>query len=159
MEKIGTCVLVGVSFLAMGFLGYIVGSSRAGCTAAIFEEPVTKAAPVVKTNATEPAPSPPTTSPYAISGANLLTDLDKWADKKVYLTNVRVHGANNYGAIAQASGVIFKITTSGIDKETFRTLLKDCSSNPCEGLNLTVTPTGRKVVSGWPELINVRIGR
>ena len=108
MEKIGKIVIVGVSFLAVGFLGYIVGLSRAGCTAAIFEEPVTKAAPVVKTNSTEPAPTPPTTSPYAISGANLLTDLDKWAGKKVYLTNVRVHGANNYGAIGHASGVIFQ---------------------------------------------------
>jgi hypothetical protein len=159
MEGIGKFVIVGVSFLLMGFLGYIVGSSRAGCTAAILEGPgVTKAAPVVKTNMTEPAPTPPPTSPYAISGANLMIDLDKWAGKEVYLTNVSVWYADNNGATLNASGVRFKITTRGIDKETFRTLLRDCHGH-CDNMNLTVTPTGQKVASNWPELINVRIGR
>ena len=101
------------------------------------------------------------TSAYAISGADLLIDLDKWAGKEVYVTNVQVYGANNLGALGTASGVTFKITTQGIDKETFRRLLKDCNgvmNSACKGLSLTVTPTGEKEI-GWPVLINVRIGQ
>jgi hypothetical protein len=99
----------------------------------------------------------------ALSGHNLFIDLEKWANKEIYLTNVRVHGTDNGGAIANAGGVTFKISPRGIDPETFRKFLKHCNirnwGNPvCDGLNLTVTPTGEKVVSNWPLLINVRLG-
>jgi hypothetical protein len=148
-------IIVGLGLLAVLFLGYIIGASTSQETA-----PVAVAA--VRAVAAVPAVFSNRTSASAISGADLLIDLDKWAGKEVYLTDVRVHGADNNGALGRAAGVTYKITTKGIDKETHRMLLKNCSSgtgNPaCDGLNLTATPTGEKSM-GWPVLINVRIGR
>jgi hypothetical protein len=96
----------------------------------------------------------------SITGHDLMIDLDRWANKEIHLSHVRVFGADNQGALAQASGATFKISIRGIDPEAFRKFLKDCHGlmNPaCDGLNLTVMPTG-EISATHPILINVRLG-
>jgi hypothetical protein len=88
-----------------------------------------------------------------IDGADLLVDLAKHAGHQVIIKNVSVWGADNDGALGRAGGVTLKITTTGIDPETFRYMLKNCAS-PLDGCNvrlLLATPTGEKR-AGWPLL-------
>ena len=93
----------------------------------------------------------------AVTGADLLVDLDQYIGKEVILMDVRVYGADNDGALAQSKGVTFKISNQGIDRETFRRFLTNCSSSTsCDGLRLLVTPNGQKTMD-WPVLINVKI--
>ncbi len=90
-----------------------------------------------------------------IDGADLLVDLAKHAGHQVIIKNVDVYGASNSGALGNAGSVTVKITTTGIDPETFRYFLKNCS-NSCV-VRLLATPTGEKSISGWPLLTGVKI--
>jgi hypothetical protein len=91
-----------------------------------------------------------------VDGADLLVDLAKHAGHQVIVKNVKVFGANNDGALGQAGGVTLKITTAGIDPETFRYMLKNCASTSCNVRLLLATPTGDKS-AGWPSLAGVKI--
>jgi tetratricopeptide (TPR) repeat protein len=88
-------------------------------------------------------------SPPRIAGADLYIDLDKYIGRPVVLTDGYVYGANTNGAQIRAGGTNWKMTTDGIDRESFRFFLKNCSSgaNECKFL-LLVTPTGEKSVVG-----------
>ena len=90
-----------------------------------------------------------------IDGADLLVDLTKHAGHQVIIKNVEVFGASNSGALGNAGTVVVKITTTGIDPETFRYFLKNCS-NSCV-VRLLATPTGEKSGSGLPLLTGVKI--
>ena len=90
-----------------------------------------------------------------IDGADLLIDLAKHAGHQVIIKNVDVFGASNSGALGNAGSVTVKITTTGIDPETFRYFLKN-SSNSCVVRLLLATPTGEKSGS-WPLLTGVKI--
>jgi hypothetical protein len=97
----------------------------------------------------------------AVTSADLFIDLDKYVGKEVILTDARVHDAGNSGAFANSGGVYFWISPEGIDRETFRYFLKNCSGSSfgvpaCEKVRLLVTPTGKKS-SNVPTLINVKI--
>jgi hypothetical protein len=102
----------------------------------------------------------------AISGPDLLVDLDQFVGKEVILEHTEVHGADNDGALVKSDGVTFKISTDGIDPETFRQFLKSCSRTPAWGesrppeckVRLLVTPNGKKFI-GWPILTNVKVVR
>jgi hypothetical protein len=156
--KLSTLITVWIAVLGVGAV-VAVGVSMSSSTPA----PSTPSKPPQSQQPTKEMPTQEIKArpqAYAVSGNNLLVDLDNWAGKEVYLTNVRIFATDNNGALGTTSGVTFKITTRGIDKETFRRLLKNCHGimNPeCDGLSLTATPTGEKQV-GWPVLINVRIG-
>ncbi len=93
-----------------------------------------------------------------LDGADLLVDLAKYAGHQVIIKNVSVWGADNDGALGRAGGVTLKITTTGIDPETFRYMLKNCasSSDSCNVRLLLATPTGDKR-AGWPLLAGVKI--
>jgi hypothetical protein len=89
----------------------------------------------------------------AMTGDDLLADLDRLIGKEVLLTDANVGGAGNDGAA-------FKISDQGIDRETFGYLLENCHmvTEPpeCQGLRLLVTLSGQKSPSGRPILINVK---
>ena len=91
-----------------------------------------------------------------LDGADLLIDLAKHAGHQVIVKNVNVFGADNGGALGRASGVLVKISTTGIDTETFRYFLKNCSSVSGCKVHLLVTPTGDKL-GDWPVLAGVKI--
>jgi hypothetical protein len=92
-----------------------------------------------------------------VDGADLLVDLAKHAGHQVILQNVKVFGGDNDGALGMAGGVTLKITTIGIDPETFRYMLKNCAgSSDCNVRLLLATPTGDKRAS-WPILAGVKI--
>jgi tetratricopeptide (TPR) repeat protein len=65
--------------------------------------------------------------PPRIVGADLYIDLARYTGRPVILTDGGVVGANNSFALIQAGAVTFKIITDGIDSESFRFLLKNCS--------------------------------
>ena len=62
-----------------------------------------------------------------VTGADLLVDLDTFIGKEVILTDVEVYGSNNRGALVASGGATFQISAEGIDRETFRQFLKNCS--------------------------------
>jgi hypothetical protein len=96
-------------------------------------------------------------APPRVDGADLLVDLAKHAGHQVIVENVNVFGATNDGALGKAGGVTLKITTTGIDPETFRYMLKNCASSyGCNVRLLLATPTGDKP-AGWPSLADVKI--
>ena len=97
---------------------------------------------------------------HALTGNDLLADLDQLIGKEVLLTDANVGGAGNDGASVRAGGAAFKISDQGIDRETFRYLLENCylvtEPPECQGLRLLVTLSGQKSPSGRPILINVK---
>jgi hypothetical protein len=101
-------------------------------------------------------PEAPSDVPHLV-GADLFIDLAQYVDKQVVITDAEVYGAGNHGALLDAGRVTFKITTEGIDRETFRYFLKNCdgTGEKCK-VRLLVTPTG-KVTMHWPELVGVKI--
>ena len=96
----------------------------------------------------------------AMTGDDLLADLNQLIGKEVLLTDANVGGAGNDGASVRAGGAAFKISSQGIDRETFGYLLENCHmvTEPpeCQGLQLLVTLSGEKSPSGRPILINVK---
>jgi len=86
-------------------------------------------------------------NPSKIVGADLYIDLAQYAGRVVILTDGGVVAADNFGALIVAAAVRFKIITDGIDPESFRFMLKNCSSimlqSQCK-FPLLVTPTGEK---------------
>ena len=95
-----------------------------------------------------------------ITGADLLVDLDKYLGKPVRVNEGEVYGASNDGAFLKSRGAKFRISSQGIDRETFRYILLNCSdlaAGPaCNNLSFVVTPTTEKVI-GYPVLINVSL--
>jgi hypothetical protein len=92
-----------------------------------------------------------------ITGADLLVDLDKYVGQSVRLNDGHVSMAQNDGAVVKSRGATFRISSQGIDRETFRYILSNCSgimTGPACNLSLIVTPTTGKYVD-WPILINV----
>jgi hypothetical protein len=81
-----------------------------------------------------------------------LPTLDQLVGKEVILTDANVGGAGNDGASVRAGGAAFRISSQGIDRETFRYLLENCHmvTEPpeCQGLQLLVTLSGEKSPSG-----------
>ena len=98
-------------------------------------------------------PPAPTDVPHLV-GADLFIDLAKYAGQQVVITDARVYGASNGGALMDAGRVTFKILPQGIDRETFRYFLKNCTET-CN-VHLLATPTGNKRMD-WPELVDVKI--
>jgi hypothetical protein len=92
----------------------------------------------------------------AVKGVDLFVDLDQYAGKQVLLTDGQVVFATGDGALVKSGGVTFELVPDGIDRETFRYILKNCSgliTGPECQKPLLVTPTGQKqVVSGFPVL-------
>jgi hypothetical protein len=86
----------------------------------------------------------PTDVPHLV-GADLFIDLTQYAGKQVVITDARVYGASNSGALMDAGRATFKILPQGIDRETFRYFLKNCDGNRenCN-VHLLATPTGKK---------------
>jgi tetratricopeptide (TPR) repeat protein len=79
-----------------------------------------------------------------LSGADLLVDLNKYVGRPVVLLDGNVFGANNSFALVRSGGATFSINTEGIEPETFRFILGNCSglqSAKCK-MNLEITPTG-----------------
>ena len=102
--------------------------------------------------------SSPASPPPRIAGADLYIDLGQYIGRTVILTDGTVQGASNYGALISAHGVSFKITTVGIDRESFRFFLKNCtgfSQENCK-IPLLVTPTGEKS-GALPQLKDVKM--
>jgi hypothetical protein len=97
-----------------------------------------------------PAPS---NVPHLV-GADLFIDLEQYVGKQVVITDARVYAASNSGAYVEAGTVHFKISTKGIDRETFRYFLKNCGKF-CK-VRLLATPTGN-VGPDDPELVDVKI--
>ena len=97
----------------------------------------------------------------AVTGADLLVDLEQFIGKEVILIDAEVFSADNRGALAKSGGATFRISAEGIDRETFREFLKNCSglglSAECKR-RLLVTPNGEKA-RDLPILINVKIVR
>jgi hypothetical protein len=85
-------------------------------------------------------------SPPRIAGADLYIDVAQYIGRPVILTDGEVQGANNYGALIKAGATTFKIATDGIDRESYRFFLKNCSGFRGEQCRtpLLVTPTGEK---------------
>jgi hypothetical protein len=101
-----------------------------------------------------------TQQPKHIDGADLFIDLDQYAGKPVVLTDCTIYGAGNDGAILNCHSTYFKVTTDGIDRESFRFFLKNCtglSEAQCQ-MPFLVTPTGKKSLIG-PSLKDVKIAR
>jgi tetratricopeptide (TPR) repeat protein len=101
--------------------------------------------------------SSPASPPPRIAGADLYIDLAQYSGRPVILTDGTVQGANNYGALIAAHGVSFN-TTGGIDRESFRFFLKNCTGfaqDNCK-IPILVTPTGEKP-SGLPQLKDVKM--
>jgi len=95
-----------------------------------------------------------------VRGADLFTDLQEYAGKPVILTDGLVFGATNSGALVTTGDVTFSISVQGIDRESFRFFLTNCSDimeQDCK-VPLVVTPTG-KFNMEWPVLKDVRIAR
>jgi hypothetical protein len=105
-------------------------------------------------------PQAPTDLPHLI-GADLFIDLARYAGKQVVITDGYVHGVDNNGALLKAGAVTFRVQTEGIDRETFRYLLKNCDGSaemPECRVRLLVTPTGKSTLN-WPNLAGVQIVR
>jgi hypothetical protein len=98
-------------------------------------------------------------SPPKIAGADLFIDLVQYIGRPVIIADGGVFEANNDGALIKAGGNTFKLTVDGIDRETFRFFLKNCTGTAigeqCT-TPLLVTPTGEKSL-GWPLLKNVKM--
>ena len=101
--------------------------------------------------------------PARLRGADLFVDLDKYVGKEVLLADGEAIGADNDGFLIRAGAVTFKVSTEGIDRETFRFILTNCASfvvgegKKCAS-SMYVTPTGEHYMS-WPILKNVRLAR
>src|SRR5205814_8123167 len=101
--------------------------------------------------------------PPKLNGADLFVDIKEYVGREVLLTGARIYGASNSGALAEASGVTFKLSTDEIDRETLRYFLKNCSQignreiQPCQ-VSLHVTPTG-KMSLNFPILKSVKIAQ
>ncbi len=96
-----------------------------------------------------------------LTGADVLVDLAQHAGKQVVIIDGRVWGADNHGAYLEAGGATFRVRTEGIDRETFRYILKNCHEiveNPGCKVHLLAMPTGETTFSG-PELTGVKIVR
>jgi tetratricopeptide (TPR) repeat protein len=102
----------------------------------------------------------PTSSepPPRIAGADLFIDLAQYIGRPVILTDGTVFGANNSNAAVRTRGPTFQITVEGIDRESFRFFLKNCSAGNQDNckMPLLVTPTGEKS-GAWPSLKNVKM--
>jgi hypothetical protein len=103
-----------------------------------------------------------------VDGADLYVDLAQYVGKEVLLIDGEVSMTDTMGATLRSGGVVFKIVTDGIDRETFRYILKHCSSielmkrSACQ-IPLYVTPTGQ-VEDHWawgkvPVLRDVRMAK
>jgi len=108
-------------------------------------------------------PSPPSEPPPRIVGADLFIDLALYVQRPVVLTDGRVIGASNQSAqIAQikTGGVTFWMSGEGIDRESFRFFLHNCSGfgmdSRCK-IPLLVTPTGEKGFLGYPIVKDVKM--
>jgi hypothetical protein len=99
--------------------------------------------------------------PNTVNGPDLLIDLDRWTGTEVQMRDIAISHADNSGAIVKSNGVRIKISTQGIDKDTFRKILTDCNawitSSKCQHLNIVAVPTGEKTLFDWPILSNVRL--
>jgi hypothetical protein len=87
--------------------------------------------------------------------APVFFDLDKSVGRSIRLNDAKVFGASQNGAIVESRGVTFKLIPKGIDKETFRYILQNCSGGVCY-LSLVVTLTGTREF-GRPVLINASL--
>src|SRR5262249_52048930 len=90
--------------------------------------------------------APVSQNPPRIAGADLYIDLAQYIGRPVILSDGEVQFANNYGALIKAGATSFKIATEGIDRESYRFFLKNCSGFKGEQCRtpLLVTPTGEK---------------
>jgi hypothetical protein len=92
----------------------------------------------------------PTTSSESIkqvTGADLFIDLDQYVGKPVIVTDCEIYGTSNSGAILNCHSTYFYVTTDGIDRESFRFFLKNCTGlglEPQCKMAFLVTPTGQK---------------
>src|SRR5690242_7041692 len=96
--------------------------------------------------------------PPHLDGADLFIDVDQYVGKPVVLTNCEIYGAGNNGAILNCHSTYFKVTTDGIDRESFRFFLKNCTNLGGCKMPFLVTPTGEKSGVG-PSLKDVKIAR
>jgi hypothetical protein len=93
-----------------------------------------------------------------VHGNDLFVDVDRYIGKEVVLRDGTVFDADNSGFLIKAGSVTFKAYNTGIDRETLRFILNNCSVLPVEkcSVPLFVTVTDQKVMD-WPVLINVRL--
>ena len=88
-----------------------------------------------------------------------MVDLDRYIDKQVIVSGCVIYLASNDGASMMCGGVTFKIIVDGIDRETFRYFLKNCSGlgeQPNCRMPVFATPIGKKWGSS-PLLKDVKI--
>ena len=101
----------------------------------------------------------PSGAPRRIVGADLFIDIDLYWHRPVVLTDGRVFGATNQYALITTGGATFSISVEGIDRESFRFFLSNCSgivaNSHCK-MPLLVTPTGQKL-GGNPVVKDVKI--
>jgi len=96
-----------------------------------------------------------------VRGADLFIDLQQYAGKQVVLLDSQVFNISNHGGNLTSGGANFYLSSEGMDRETFRFLLTNCSgltiSTQCK-MSLIVTPTGEYMqMSKFPTLTGARM--
>jgi TPR repeat protein len=124
---------------------------------------LTAKAPCAQAEATVPTSAQ---EPKRLIGADLFIDLQKYVCKKVILMDGEVFGASDKGGLIKTPGTTFDIDVEGIDRESLRYFLTNCTGLPqrrpqgiprCD-VPLLVTPTGKFGAVG-PELKSVKIAK
>jgi hypothetical protein len=97
-----------------------------------------------------------------MTGADLFIDLAQYAGKQVLVADCYFSNAENTGGFLHCKNVTFRVIADGIDPESFRYFLKNCTrlletKTQCT-MPFLVTPTGQKVVN-LPVLKDVKIAR
>ena len=96
-----------------------------------------------------------------VKGADLFIDMQQYIGKQVILTNGNVFAAGTEYAYVRAGGVSFYMSVDGIDKESFRYFLSNCSGigtgAKCT-MPLLVSLTGEKR-NGDPVIKSVKIAK
>jgi hypothetical protein len=93
-------------------------------------------------------------------GAHLFIDLAQYIGKQILVTDCYFSNAENTGGFLHCKSVTFRVIADGIDPESFRYFLKNCTrlletKTQCT-MPFLVTPTGQKVVN-LPVLKDVKI--
>jgi hypothetical protein len=119
-------------------------------------------APCAQIEATVPTS---TQAPKRLIGADLFVDLQKYVCKQVILMDGEVFDASDRGGLIETPGATFDINVEGIDRESLRYFLTNCTGLPqrrpqgiprCD-VPLLVIPTGKFRVG--PELKSVKIAK
>jgi hypothetical protein len=95
-----------------------------------------------------------------VKGVDLFVGLKDYAGKRVILIDAYVFSSGNNGALVRAGAVTFKLSSSGIDRESLRYFLTNCAGTTpdtkCQ-MPLVVTATGKKQSGDTPILKDVKI--